>query len=179
MAEKSYDFDFRWKSENGEIVPNDTKIEKADSPLWQEIPEKFRELVLSGGLLATVGSVTASAKIEEKGKKTEKSAIGSYVRLEAVTPAAALALMDGRMSATKDGAGVLTRFNYGYDLDARGTIRNPLLQKLEGPEKAIDRAMKGLMGLPGMTEALAREIIAKGAASAAAAPATAAEPAAS
>ncbi len=159
MSEKKFDFDFRWKDASGELVADKTAI-TPDSPLWENVPEKFRALVTEGGLTASVGSVTASAKVEDNGKKAEKTAITSYVRLEAETPQAALFLMDNRMKATDDGAGVLTRFNYGFDLTARGEVRNPLLQKLEGPEKAIERAIKGLMGIPGMTEAKARKIIA-------------------
>jgi len=160
MSEKKFDFDFRWKDAAGELIADKTAI-AVDGPLGENIPEKFRALVADGSLTATVGSVTASAKVEDgNGKKSEKTAITSYVRLEAETPQAALFLMDNRMKATDDGAGVLTRFNYGYDLTARGEVRNPLLQKLEGPEKAIERAIKGLMGIPGMTEAKARKIIA-------------------
>lgn len=156
VAKDTFDYDFRWKDSAGEVIAEDVAI----SPDNDNIPEKFRGLVTDGSLLATVGWVKATAKIEDNGKKSEKSAIASYVRLAATTPAAALALMDGRMKANDDGPGVLTRFNYGYDLDARGSQRNPLLQKLEGPEKAIERAVKGLMGIPGMTEARARKIVA-------------------
>ena len=160
MAEKRYDFDFRWKDASGELVPNGTKVETAESAYWAHVPEAARPHVLDGSISASVDSVTASAKIVDAGKKVERTAITSYIRLEANTPQAALFLMDGRMKATEEGAGVLTRFNYGFDLDRRGTVRNPLLQKLEGPEKAIERAIKGLLGIPGMTEDEARKMVA-------------------
>jgi len=161
VTEKKYDFDFRWKDASGKVIDEKTSITEKETPeLWENVPEAFRSLVSDGSIVASVGYVTASAKIEENGKKAEKQAIDSYVRLNAETPQAALALMGNRMKANDDGAGVLTRFNYGYDLSARGDKRNPLLQKLEGPEKAIERAVKGLMGIPGMTEAKARKIVA-------------------
>jgi hypothetical protein len=167
MAEtkqKSYDFDFRWKTEAGEVIADDTAIKAETDALWNNIPEASRALVLAGDLTAMVGNVTASAKIEENGKKVEKTAITSYVRLEANTPAAALALMGGRMKAEKDGdgksqPGVLTRFNYGFDLATRTDIRNPLLSKLEGPEKATERAVKSLVAM-GWNEAKARKFLA-------------------
>jgi hypothetical protein len=158
MAEKSYDFDFRWRDAAGEVIADETAI-AVDSPLWENVAERIRPLVADGSLKASVGFVTASAKIEDAGKKVEKSAITSYVRITTQTPKAALFLMEDRMLGDANGPGVLTRFDYAYDLDARGSVRNPLLQKLEGPEKAIERAVKGLMGM-GMSEEKARKIVA-------------------
>jgi hypothetical protein len=171
MAEKvvkKYAIDERWLKADGEIYPDATSVvgpekDGHDPVLWAKVDAKFHEKVISGALIASVGEVEATAKIEENGKKVEKVAIGSYIRLEATDPQAALLLMDGRMVETvvdgKKKPGVLTKFNYGYDLDARGVMRNPLLQKLEGPEKAIERAVKALAAVPGWDEARARAAV--------------------
>jgi len=148
MSEKKFDFDFRWKDAAGELVADKTAI-TPDSPLWENVPEKFRPLVTEGGLTASVGSVTASAKVEDgNGKKSEKTAITSYVRLEAETPQAALFLMDNRMKATDDGAGVLTRFNYGFDLTARGEVQ-PAAPEARRPGKGNRAGHQGPDGDPG------------------------------
>lgn len=107
------------------------------------IPESLRELVGSGAITATVDTVTA----EQKGK--EEKASREYLRLTAETIEGALALTGGRMVKVTEGDakgnGVLDYFNYGFDLGVRSNERNKLLASLEGPEKAIERGVKGLV----------------------------------
>lgn len=109
----------------------------------ERIPEALRASVASGAIKATIDKVTA----EQKGK--EEKAEREYVRLTALTVEGALALCDGRMNKVTEGDakgnGVLDYFNYGFDLGVRSNERNKLLATLEGPEKAIERGVKGLV----------------------------------
>jgi hypothetical protein len=120
------------------------------------IAEAFKALVESGAIVATEDSV----KVEQKGK--DEPATRGYVRLTAATIEGALALCSGRMNKVAEGDdkgnGVLDYFNYGYDLGVRSNERNKLLASLEGPEKAIERGVKGLVAA-GIPEAKAREIV--------------------
>lgn len=122
----------------------------------ERIPESLRSLVESGAITATEDKVTVAVK----GK--DEPAARDYVRLTAVTIEGALALVDGRMTKVAEGEnkgnGVLDYFNYGYDLGVRSNERNKLLASLEGPEKAIERGVKGLVAA-GIPEAKAREIV--------------------
>lgn len=115
------------------------KLEATD----ERIPESLRALVGSGDIVATVDEVTA----EQKGK--EEKAKREYTRLTAATIAGALALCGGRMNKVTEGDakgnGALDYFNYGFDLGVRSTERNKLMASLEGPEKAIERGVKGLV----------------------------------
>lgn len=109
----------------------------------ERIPENLRGLVESGAIVATEDQV----KVEQKGK--DEPATRSYVRLTAATIEGALALCEGRMTKVTEGDakgnGVLDYFNYGFDLGVRSNERNRLLTSLEGPEKAIERGVKGLV----------------------------------
>lgn len=122
----------------------------------ERIPEHLRALVESGAIEATEDKV----KVEQKGK--DEPATRGYVRLTAVTIEGALALVGGRMVKVAEGDdkgnGVLDYFNYGYDLGVRSTERNKLLASLEGPEKAIERGVKGLVAA-GIPEVAARAIV--------------------
>ncbi len=131
----------------------------------ERIPEAMRPLVESGALEAEMKTV----EVEVKGQKDK--AKRDYVRLTALTIEGGLALVGGRMTkvSAKDedgkdvpveqrGNGVLDYFNYGYDLGVRSTVRNALLLTLEGPEKAIERGVKGLMAA-GIDETVARGIV--------------------
>lgn len=122
----------------------------------ERIPEAFRPLVESGAIVATEDEV----KVEQKGK--DEPAKRGYVRLTAATIEGALALVGGRMNKVTEGDdkgnGVLDYFNYGFDLGVRSTERNKLLASLEGPEKAIERGVKGLVAA-GIPEATARAIV--------------------
>lgn len=109
----------------------------------ERIPGALRPLVESGAITATVDTVSA----EIKGK--DEKATREYVRLTAETIEGAMALTGGRMTKVTEGDakgnGVLDYFNYGHDLGVRSNERNKLLASLEGPEKAIERGVKGLV----------------------------------
>lgn len=120
------------------------------------IPENLKSLVESGAIVATEDAV----KVEQKGK--EEPATRGYVRLTAASIEGAIALCGGRMVKVSEGDekgnGVLDYFNYGFDLGVRSNERNKLLSSLEGPEKAIERGVKGLVAA-GIPEAIARNIV--------------------
>jgi len=122
----------------------------------ERIKAEYKPLVESGAIDATEDEV----KVEVKGQ--DKPATRSYVRLTAVTIEGALALVGGRMNRVAEGDnkgnGVLDYFNYGFDLGVRSNERNALLRSLEGPEKGIERAVKGLMAA-GIAEATARALV--------------------
>lgn len=132
--------------------PAVVKVESTD----ERIADALKPLVASGAIEATIDKV----KAEIKGK--DEPATREYVRLTAVTIEGALALVDGRMVKVVEGEnkgnGVLDYFNYGYDLGVRSNERNKLLATLEGPEKAIERGVKGLVAA-GIPEAKARAIV--------------------
>lgn len=136
------------KSEKAEPV----KVAHTD----QRIRENLKPLVESGAIVATEDEV----KVEQKGK--DEPAKRGYVRLTATTIEGALALCGDRMTKVTEGDdkgnGVLDYFNYGFDLGVRSNERNALLATLEGPEKAIERGVKGLVAA-GIPEAKAREIV--------------------
>jgi len=124
----------------------------ADDP---RIPEAFREMVTNGDVIASMDEVSAEKK-EKNGTKSEATA--PYVRLRARTPEAALLLSGGKLlSEVADdddiddddddtsGRGMLDHWNYAFDLWVRAKVRNALLKTLEGPEKAIERGVKGLL----------------------------------
>lgn len=122
----------------------------------ERIPEALRASVESGAIGATLDSV----KVEQKGK--DEPATREYVRLTALTIEGAVALCGGRMNKVTEGDdkgnGVLDYFNYGFDLGVRSNERNRLLASLEGPEKAIERGVKGLVAA-GIPESVARGIV--------------------
>lgn len=144
-----------------ETTPKTDESKKDDGPVKlahtdERIPEALRPLVESGAIVATVDRV----KVEIKGK--EEPAVREYVRLAAASIEGALAMVGGRMNRVDEGDdkgnGVLDYYNYGFDLGVRSTERNKLLASLEGPEKAIERGVKGLVAA-GIPEAKAREIV--------------------
>jgi hypothetical protein len=100
---------------------------------------------------------TVDVKISGSG--TEKKTVsGGYIRYEALTLAGALLIVGGQLELADDKTSVLSRFNYAEDLAARGTVRTALLKKAEGPEKAIERGVKGLVAA-GISEAKALKMV--------------------
>ena len=116
----------------------------------------------------TAGDVTAvwgNVHISEKASPTGKAADKEYVSLGARTLKGMAFLCGGKVEPQtpkpEDGEDTRTEqqkepgasdyFNYGFDLDLRQPVRNTLMGTLEGPEKAVKAAVKGLlaMGLEG------------------------------
>lgn len=89
-----------------------------------------------------------TAKIEGKGDVER-----TYRRYTAMTMAGALALAGGKIDD------VLKAFNYAYDLGVRSRERQALLAANEGPEKAIEKGVKGLVAALGISEQDARKIV--------------------
>jgi hypothetical protein len=116
------------------------------------IPDRWREAIMAGDIMATIDSV----KVDVKNKKEPARRI--YVRLAGLTRAGCEALVDGRETKTADGNGFVDYFNYGFDLGVRGQERNKLMQSLEGPEKAIERSVKA-MGIAGIPRAIALKMV--------------------
>lgn len=116
---------------------------------------------------------TDEVKIAAKSSPTGKDETREYRKLVAVDIDGMIALCAGKVEAAsakpaegddnrtdeQKEAGVVDYFNYGYDLSIRSTERSRLAATLEGPEKAIAKAVKSLMDNAGMTEVDARELV--------------------
>ena len=107
---------------------------------------------------------TANTKVEEKKFDAE------YVSLSAITLEGAALLMDGVVDETFNGEGderrekpsVVKYFNQGFGILARNACAARIRVKVEGPDKAIVQAAKGLAkakgweGPEGLEKAMAR-----------------------
>lgn len=84
---------------------------------------------------------------------TGKPAVKAYVRLESLSAQGMSALCKGVMvpaPEAKDGepkpqAGACDFFNYGFDLDRKAPVRAEIMRSLEGPEKAVKKAVIGAL----------------------------------
>ena len=104
--------------------------------------------ILAGDVSQEADVVTA--KINGKGEVKR-----DYNRLTALTMKGALALVGGKLDD------VLKAFNYAFDLGVRSRERQALLAANEGPEKSIEKGVKGLMAALGLSESDARAMIVK------------------
>lgn len=104
--------------------------------------------ILAGDVSQEADVVTA--KIDGKGEVKR-----DYNRLTALTMKGALALVGGKLDD------VLKAFNYAFDLGVRSRERQALLAANEGPEKSIEKGVKGLMAALGLSESDARAMIVK------------------
>lgn len=93
--------------------------------------------------------VTTTVKLADGKTKEEKR---PYLKLVAQTLKGATFLSESKSDV------LLGHFNYAYDLGARNRERQALLATLEGPEKAIERGVKGMVAA-GIPESVARGII--------------------
>ena len=121
------------------------------------LSEHQRNGVNAGHIRASWDKVTISAQAG----KTAKDTVGAYIRLEALNTQGLSLLFDGKINpeTPKPEKGEDTRTpeekqrgacdyaNYGYDLERRASIRQKLMATLEGPEKAVKNAVKGMLGL--------------------------------
>lgn len=113
--------------------------------------------VQNGDLLKVTDEVTVSAKASPNSKEAKRA----YTKYVALTASGMAALCGGkfdpmtpkpdegedtRTDAQKE-AGACDYFNYGYDLEARATTRQALMNELEGPEKQIKKAVINLRGM--------------------------------
>jgi hypothetical protein len=93
--------------------------------------------------------VTTTVKLQDGKTREEKR---PYLKLTALTLKGATFLSESKADV------LLGHFNYAYDLGARNRERQALLATLEGPEKAIERGVKGLVAA-GIPESVARGIV--------------------
>lgn len=124
----------------------------------------------------TEGHITAvedEVKIAAKSSPSGKDEIRKYRKLSAVDIDGMVLLCGGKVEAAKarpdEGkdertdfekeSGVVDYFNYGFDLSVRSTERSRLAATLEGPEKAIAKAVKSLMDNAGFGEEEARALV--------------------
>lgn len=120
-----------------------------------------------------VRAVQDVVKISAKASPDNKDHEKAYTRYEALDARGMAALCGGKIEpstgAPAEGKdertdeqkanGACDYFNYGYDLDQRASVRASLMNELEGPEKAIAKAVKALVDGIGMSEAAAREFV--------------------
>jgi hypothetical protein len=135
---------------------------------FEQLPAELKAAVDAGDVSAIEDKVSISDKASPTGKGLERS----YIRLGANTAKGMAVLNGGKINpaSPKPEQGDDTRtdeqkangacdyHNYGYDLDARAKIRAGMMTELEGPEKAINKAVKALVDA-GMPEDTARNII--------------------
>ena len=113
-------------------------------------PEVDREAVITAAIKSKdVEVVTENNTVKVSLEGQDKPVEEMYRRLKAVTLKGALAL------SGQDEAELLGHVNYSFDLGARASVRQSVLNRYEDPEKALGRAIKGLMAL-GLDEASAR-----------------------
>lgn len=134
------------------------------------LSEAFRAGIAASHLRLSEGDVKISAKSSPDGKDHTRP----YPKVEALTAEGMALICGGKFEpatakpedGTKDerteaekAAGACDYFNYGYDLSIRATERSKLESELEGPEKAIAKAVKGLVENAGFDEEGARAVV--------------------
>lgn len=134
--------------------------------------EMIQAAIAEGSISAGEDTVKIAAKTSPDGKDH----VATYTRYTALNAKGMAALCNGKIAPStakpesgKDertdadkAAGACDYFNYGFDLDARATVRAKLMGELEGPEKAIAKAVKSLVDGAGYSEQDAREIVING-----------------
>jgi len=125
--------------------------------------------IAAGIIVEEAATVEVSAKASPIGVAIS----GPYRRFQPLTLEAMVILAGGKVEPAterpKDGPdnrtdadkakGACDYFDYGYDLDVRADVRAALLASQEGPEKAIAKAVKGMVENGGFDEAFAREMV--------------------
>jgi hypothetical protein len=121
-----------------------------------------------------IATVQDEVKVSDKASPTGKAASRPYTKLQALTAKGMALLCGGKLvpatGKPEDGVedtrtdeqkapGACDYFNYGYDLDVRAKERNILMSELEGPEKAIKKAVDSLVANAGMDETEARAFV--------------------
>lgn len=127
------------------------------------------QAIQNGDLRREQDDVTVSAKASPNGKEAKRA----YTKYVALTATGMAALCGGkfdpmtpkpeegedtRTDAQKE-AGACDYFNYGYDLEARATARQALMNELEGPEKQIKKAVVNLRGMDYDDETVRQQIL--------------------
>jgi hypothetical protein len=134
-----------------------------------KLSDALQAAIRDGHIVATRGEVV----ITDKASPTGKGAKSFYLQMDAQDAQGMMALCNGKLgpSTAKPAEGDDTRtdeqkapgacdyFNYGKDLDVRAKVRAQLMSSLEGPEKAIKKAVDNLVANAGMAEGEAREFV--------------------
>lgn len=134
-----------------------------------KLSDAVRQAITDGNVKAELGEV----KISKDASPTKTEAKQGYVKLLALNARGMAALCNGKLepqtakpeegedTRTDDqkAVGAADYFNYGFDLDVRASVRAKLVSSLEGPEKAIAKAVKGLMDNAGMSETEATDFV--------------------
>lgn len=134
-----------------------------------EMNDMLKAAIEAGDVVVVTDKVTISEKASPNGKAAEQE----YQRYSAQNGRGMAALCNGKLepatSKPEEGddtrtdvqkqAGACDYFNYGFDLEARAQARAKLMSSLEGPEKAILKAVKSLVDNAGFSEAQARELV--------------------
>lgn len=103
---------------------------------------------------AAVAAAVSAGHIKEEpaivkitnSKDKERPFTMAYTKRSALDLDGALVLCEQRMTSAERGQGsVLGHFNYGFDLDVKGTVRSTLAGLIEGPDKVIERTAKDLV----------------------------------
>jgi hypothetical protein len=118
--------------------------------------EQVAAAVANGDIREEQAEVTVSAKASPDGKEHKRG----YTALRPQSFAGMLALCNGKVepstpkpegkderTADEKAAGACDYFDYAYDLEVRAKIRAQIIASLDGPDKAIAKAIAGLTGL--------------------------------
>lgn len=134
-----------------------------------ELSELVKSAVDSGDIRVESGEVEISAKASPDNQAHTRP----YTRLVALTVAGMQALCGGKIEPAtakpeegddnrtdeEKANGVCDYFNYGFDLSVRSRERSALAASLEGPEKAIAKAVKSLVDNAGFDAETARATV--------------------
>lgn len=151
-------------TETGEQIAAWIKAEVA------KLSEALQTAITEGHVSPARGEVVITTKASPTGKGAQQF----YLVLDALDARGQAVLCNGKLEpATRKPEGEDSRtdaqkatgacdyFNYGFDLDVRSKVRAKLMGTLEGPEKAIKKAIDSLVANAGFTEEMAREIVIK------------------
>lgn len=134
-----------------------------------KLSDDLKAAINDGHVVASRGEVVISQKASPTGKGTS----GFYLQMDAMNARGQAVLCNGKLepATPKPSEGEDTRtdvqkapgacdyFNYGRDLDVRAKVRAQLMSGLEGPEKAIKKAVDSLVANAGFSEADARALV--------------------
>lgn len=130
------------------------------------------ELVNAAVAANHIRQETDKVVISEKASPNGKAAEKTYTRYTALDAQGMAALCNGKIEPAtpkpetgddvrteeQKAPGACDYFNYGYDLDVRASTRASLMSDLEGPEKAIKKAVDALVA-SGFDATQARDLV--------------------
>lgn len=118
--------------------------------------DQVNAAITAGDIKAEQAEVTVSAKASPDGKEHKRA----YTALRPQTFAGMLALCNGKVepstpkpdgkderTADEKAAGACDYFDYAYDLEVRAKIRAQIIASLDGPDKAIAKAILSMAAL--------------------------------